>query len=551
MRRTVLLVVLTLILGLVESAGVRPSLAAVSVSQVGAWSFDAGTGTTAADSVGSHPATLGTGAGWTPGIRGASSLTTNGASTAFASTSGAVLNTTGSYSVTAYVKLNNTTGYQTVVSQDGAVNSAFYLSKRGDNGKFAFARESTDTTTTATTQAASTVTPVAGQWYHLAGVFNATANTLALYVNGRLQSTVTSPTPFASTGNFVIGRAKYGGNQGDFLNGTIDDVRAYSGALTAADVEQIADAAYWKFEEGSGTTAADAGLNATTATLAGGASWTSGPIGNSAVALDGNDGRVDAGSSVIDTSKSFSLTTWARADAVTSVGTVASVDGTNRSAFSLQMGSDGKWALTRPASDSAGATSSTIAATATATAGSWYHLAAVYDSVAGTLNLYVNGTKQGTGVAYTGGWKGTGNLLLGRGKSGGVSANYLNGAVDETHVYPFILEDATVTNLAAYTTPPKPATPTATTSGGSVTLTWVAASISASPNTGYVVTPYVNGTAQTAQTFNTTATTQTFTGLTPGSSYRYTVAAINASGTSSPSSQSAAVVPTTAPGTPA
>ncbi len=67
------------------------------------------------------------------------------------------------------------------------------------------------------------------------------------------------------------------------------------------------------------------------------------------------------------------------------------------------------------------------------------------------------------------------------------------------------------------------------------TVTWTApATNGGSPVTGYVVTPYLNGTtAQTAQTFNSTATTETVTGLTQIDNYTFKVAAINAEGTGS------------------
>ena len=53
-----------------------------------------------------------------------------------------------------------------------------------------------------------------------------------------------------------------------------------------------------------------------------------------------------------------------------------------------------------------------------------------------------------------------------------------------------------------------------------------------SPITGYVVTPYVGYFPLPATTFNSTATTQTLTRLTIGTSYRFRVQAINAVGTS-------------------
>ena len=68
-----------------------------------------------------------------------------------------------------------------------------------------------------------------------------------------------------------------------------------------------------------------------------------------------------------------------------------------------------------------------------------------------------------------------------------------------------------------------------------------------SPITGYIVTPFIAGVAQPTQTFSGTVTTQTATGLTPGTSYTFTVTAQNAAGSGRPSAPSSAVVPNAAP----
>ena len=96
--------------------------------------------------------------------------------------------------------------------------------------------------------------------------------------------------------------------------------------------------------------------------------------------------------------------------------------------------------------------------------------------------------------------------------------------------------------------PAAPAAPTATAGITSATVTWTAPASNGSPITGYIVTPFRNGVAQTPVTFDASTTTRTLTGLTAGASYTFTVAAVNALGTGPTSPASAAVVPYTVPG---
>ena len=98
--------------------------------------------------------------------------------------------------------------------------------------------------------------------------------------------------------------------------------------------------------------------------------------------------------------------------------------------------------------------------------------------------------------------------------------------------------------------PAVPAAPTATPGITSATVAWVTPLNNGSPLTGYVVTPYLGGTAQAAVTYDAAATIRTLTGLTAGGSYTFTVAAVNANGTSAASPASAAVVPYSAPSAP-
>jgi chitodextrinase len=74
-------------------------------------------------------------------------------------------------------------------------------------------------------------------WYHVAGVYNASAKTLDIYVNGILNNGVLVGTVPASqvnsTANANIGRR----TGGLYFNGVIDEVRIYSRALTQAEIQ--------------------------------------------------------------------------------------------------------------------------------------------------------------------------------------------------------------------------------------------------------------------------------------------------------------------------
>jgi hypothetical protein len=198
--------------------------------------FDEGTGTYAADSTGDNPATLLGGAGWTAGLVGPFALSLPGTSGSFADISSTVVNTTQSFSVAAWVKLNNTDGYQTFVSEDTpGGESAFFLQLRGDSHQFSFT-----VPYDFFVNPQPLFTPVSGQWYHLAGVYDANAHSATLYVNGILADQILYVSPGAASGHSAVGRGQFGGNQVDWNNDSIDDVRFYQTALTAPQILQIA-----------------------------------------------------------------------------------------------------------------------------------------------------------------------------------------------------------------------------------------------------------------------------------------------------------------------
>lgn len=131
----------------------------------------------------------------------------------FVDTGGQLLDTSGNYTATAWVKLNKADGsFQTVVSQDGDRDSAFFLQYSGQDQRFAISFPGQ--------RALAPSKPNPGQWYHLTGVRDAAQGELRLYVDGDLVATKSACSLDAtSTGNTVIGRAKFGGSSVDYLDG--------------------------------------------------------------------------------------------------------------------------------------------------------------------------------------------------------------------------------------------------------------------------------------------------------------------------------------------
>ena len=186
---------------------------------------------TAEDAVGNNDGTLQGGATFAPGKNG-EAVALNG-SGQYVDTGAALLDTGKNYTASAWVRLNKADGaFQTFVSQDGDRDSAFFLQYSGQDQRFAMSFPGI--------RALSPTKPNPGQWYHITGVRDVVKGELKLYVDGELVATKSAcALDASSTGNTVIGRAKFGGNQVDFLDGTIDQVHLYDRALTDAEVHTL------------------------------------------------------------------------------------------------------------------------------------------------------------------------------------------------------------------------------------------------------------------------------------------------------------------------
>ncbi|MFJ5233754.1 LamG domain-containing protein [Kitasatospora sp. NPDC088391] len=163
-------------------------------------------------------------------------LSLPGTSDALVSTAGQSVDTSGSYTVSAWAYLANTNGYSTVVGQSGTNTSAFYLQYNKQYNAWTFVMPSNDAASPNTWSAAYAKTPPAlNTWTHLVATFDATTGAMTLYVDGKAAATATNSSPWASTGPLTIGSAK----TGDYFPGRIGDVQLWKTALPPAGVTAL------------------------------------------------------------------------------------------------------------------------------------------------------------------------------------------------------------------------------------------------------------------------------------------------------------------------
>ncbi|RFA12498.1 hypothetical protein B7R22_15370 [Subtercola boreus] len=227
----------------VIAAGAKPTPPAPpgtpGTAGVDNYRFNETSGVVASDSVGtppqgSNPLTLRNGATFGPGLDG-NALVLNGVNQFAESAKTLIPTENTNYSVSAWVKLNAAgDAFQTVASEDGDANSAFFLQYSGADKRWAFSFASVRAL-------ANTVgAPVVGQWYHLVGVRDVTHSSLSIYVDGTLSGSVgILGGGDKGTGNFEIGRGKFGGNPVDYLNGSVDGAKIFDRALSAAEVAAL------------------------------------------------------------------------------------------------------------------------------------------------------------------------------------------------------------------------------------------------------------------------------------------------------------------------
>jgi Concanavalin A-like lectin/glucanases superfamily len=201
--------------------------------------------------------------------------------------------------------------------------------------------------------------------------------------------------------------------------------------------------AHWRFDEGAGTTAADASGNGSVGTVQGGATWISGKR-NGALAFDGSTGVVRVPSSSLLEPQAVTVSAWIRRSG--SPGDYKYILG--KGALACQSASYGLYTgpgggLVFYVADGADFSRSPDAGTAVWD-GAWHHVAGTFDGA--SLRLFVDGTEiaggtpRATPITYTS--QTASDLLLG--DYAGCGGLAFDGAIDEPKIWARALSGAEV-----------------------------------------------------------------------------------------------------------
>jgi glucose/arabinose dehydrogenase/chitodextrinase len=212
--------------------------------------------------------------------------------------------------------------------------------------------------------------------------------------------------------------------------------------VTVSNSSATGPVAGYAFEEGSGTTAADATGHGLTGAL-NGASWTGGKYGT-AVLLDGNDDYVDLGNpSALQITGGLTISAWVYSSAFPG-DDAAIVSKRGQNGFQLDTTVDrGPRTIAFKLTSSTGSPMFRYGTTPLQL-DTWYHVTGVYNPAAGALQVYLNGQLDNgdlVGAITASQQDSPMNVNIGRRASGGFLTN---GRIDDVRIYGRALSQAEI-----------------------------------------------------------------------------------------------------------
>ncbi|MFF8657669.1 LamG domain-containing protein [Streptomyces huasconensis] len=393
--------------------------------------------------------------GVTPGVAGVqgSALTFNGTD-GYASTDIPVVNTSGGFAISAWVKLSKIPeGAAVIATQPGNHSPGFelYYSKTYD--RWAFNQYKTDTADAgiARVMADKPGGVTAGRWTHLIGSYDSAREVLELFVDGKLVGRTSYDSPWEARRGLQIGAASYSGAPAAFFPGAVDAVQLFDKPLAQDEVDKLhakqtvgdpgrPALAVFDLDEATDATEITGHGGVLPAAYHGGVTTGVPGMAGKAATFNGSDGYARIGRTSgphLNTSRSFTVSAWAKLDKKPEgAAVIAAQAGKERPGFELYYSSTyNRWAVNQYSADAADATPIRAMQDddASAYVDEWAQLVGVHDTVANTLTLYVNGTKAGS-VPLSGAFYADQSMYLGAGSYSGQVKNHFPGSIDDVRL---------------------------------------------------------------------------------------------------------------------
>lgn len=290
----------------------------------------------------------------------------------------------------------------------------------------------------------SSSTDVSKYWFGINGD-PTSAHTLTTS-GGAAQTTKFMPTK--SGVNFITAQAFDTAGNGS-------EIRTYQFRVNAGQPDRL----NMKLNEAAGSATVSGVGGEWPAKLNGAAPGGEGVLGHG-LHFDGTDDYAATTSPVLNTAKSFSVSTWAKLPATQPGAPVVALSqaGANTSGFEIYYSPAlGGWQFLRHSVDASSPGVSRASqpacptgdtACASSRLGTWTHLVGVFDNTKQEMRLYVDGARVGS-AAFTTPWDSRGRTVLGANQLYGTLGNYFTGDLDEAQLFDYQLTDAQIGRLYA------------------------------------------------------------------------------------------------------